>query len=93
MLELQIGVLALLIGGVDDELAGLHVAADAHAGQPGRRRARRRAIMAAEAPHDADDVEEVDLPSATSEVATMCTSLREAVREARANRDGRSCGR
>ena len=32
-LEVEIGVLALLIGGVDDELAGLLVAADTHAGQ------------------------------------------------------------
>ncbi len=32
-LQVQIGDLALLVGGVDDQLAGLHVAADPHAGQ------------------------------------------------------------
>ncbi len=48
--EVQIGVLALLEGGVDDELAGLHVAADAHAGERGPRRARRPRVSAAEAP-------------------------------------------
>lgn len=42
-LQVQVGVLALLIGGIDDKLAGLHVTADAHAGQAGPRRARRRA--------------------------------------------------
>ena len=59
-LQVQIRVLALLVGGVDDKLAGLHVTADAHAGK--------RALEgnAAErhgqgSTHDVDDVEGVDL--------------------------------
>ena len=61
-LQVQIGVLALLIGGVDDKLAGLHVAADAHAdkraleGHAAERHGQGGA-------HDVDDVEGVDLVS------------------------------
>ena len=73
-LQVQIGVLALLVGGVDDKLAWSHVTADAHAGK--------RALEGHAAKrhgqgstHDVDDVEGLTW-SATSEVATMCTSLR-----------------
>ena len=83
-LQVQIGVLALLIGGVDDKLAGLHVAADAHAGK--------RALEghAAErhgqgSTHDVDDVEGVDLVG-DERGGDDVHLVAEAVREARANR-------
>ena len=59
-LEVEVGVVALFVGGVDDELMGVAVAADAHAGQ--------RALEGHAAhgegsggTHGADDVEGVDL--------------------------------
>ncbi len=83
-LQVQIGVLALLIGGVDDKLAGLHVTADAHAGK--------RALEghAAErhgqgSAHDVDDVEGVDLVG-YERGGDDVHLVAETVREARANR-------
>ena len=83
-LQVQVGVLALLIGGVDDKLAGLHVAADAHAGK--------RALEghAAErhgqrSTHDVDDVEGVDLVG-DERGGDDVHLVAEAVREARADR-------
>ena len=83
-LQVQIGVLALLIGGVNDKLAGLHVAADAHAGK--------RALEghAAErhgqgSTHDVDDVKGVDLVG-DERGSDDVHLVAEAVREARANR-------
>ena len=83
-LQIQIGVLALLIGGVDDKLAGLHVTADAHAGK--------RALEghAAErhcqgSTHDVDDVKGVDLVG-DERGGDDVHLVAEAVREARTNR-------
>ena len=83
-LKVQVGVLTLLVGGVDDKLAGLHVATDAHAGK--------RALEghAAErhgqgGAHDVDDVEGVDLVS-DERGGDDVHLVAEAVREARANR-------
>ena len=83
-LQVQIGVLALLVGGVDDKLAGLHVAADAHAGK--------RALEGHAAKrhgqgstHNVDDVEGVDLVG-DERGGDDVHLVAEAVREARANR-------
>ena len=83
-LQVQIRVLALLVGGVDDKLAGLHVTADAHAGK--------RALEgnAAErhgqgSTHDVDDVEGVDLVG-DERGSDDVHLVAEAVREARADR-------
>ena len=83
-LQVQIGVLALLVGGVDDKLAGLHVTADAHAGK--------RALEghAAErhgqgSTHDVDDVKGVDLVG-DKRGGDDVHLVAETVREARANR-------
>ena len=83
-LQVQVGVLALLIGGVDDKLAGLHVAADAHAGKrtleghAAERHGQRGA-------HDVDNVEGVDLVG-DERGGDDVHLVAETVREARANR-------
>ena len=83
-LQVQIGVLALLVGGVDDKFAGLHVTTDAHAGK--------RALEghAAErhgqrGTHNVDDVKGVDLVG-DERGGDDVHLVAEAVREARANR-------
>ncbi len=55
-LQVEVGVLALLVGGVDDKLAGLRVTADAHAGERALEghAAERHGRASA---HDADEVE------------------------------------
>ena len=83
-LKVQVGVLALLIGGVDDKLAGLHVAADAHAGERALEghAAERHSQGGA---HDVDDVEGVDLVG-DERSGNDVHLVAEAVREARADR-------
>lgn len=83
-LQVQVGVLALLISGVDDKLAGLHVAADAYTGKrtleghAAERHSQRGA-------HDVDDVEGVNLVGDERGGDDMHL-VAEAVREARADR-------
>ena len=83
-LQVQIGVLALLVGGVDDKLASLHVAADAHAGKRTLEgHATERHSQGST--HDVDDVEGVDLIG-DERGGDDVHLVAEAVREARANR-------
>ena len=83
-LKVEVGVLALLIGGVDDELARLAVAANAHA----RQRALKRHATQGErqaCTHGADDVDGVHLVG-HKRGGNNLHLVAEAVREARTDR-------
>ena len=90
-LEVEVGEVALLVGGVHDELAGLGVAADAHAGK------RTLEGHAADGEgracgHDADHVDGVDLVGHERRGDNL-DLVAEASREARAQRTVNHAGR